>query len=282
MSKKTEKKESSALRFLYKTAFGRILLKPLTSRAVSNMVGRFMDSRLSYPLIRRFVKKNGIDLDDFYSDSFKSFNDCFTRKLKEGKREISFDPCAFISPCDGLLTAYKIDENTTLSIKGTRYSVTELLVNPDLAARYEGGICLVFRLCVNHYHRYIYIDNGYKGGNLFIKGRFHTVRPIALEAGPVFKQNSREYTVMHTDSFGDVTQIEVGAMLVGRIKNHHEECETVRGEEKGMFLYGGSTIILLVEKDMAKIDARFFDATERGVETDVKMGEVIGRKPSEE
>ena len=276
MKNESKKKESAALRFLYKNAVGRIILKPLTSRTVSNIAGKFMDSRLSKPLISSFVKKNGINLDDFYSDSFKCFNDCFTRRIREYLRPVDMVEDAFISPCDGLLSAYTVTEDMRLNIKGSEYSLSRLLVNPDLAERYAGGTCLVFRLCVNHYHRYVYIDNGTKGGNLFINGRLHTVRPIALESVPVFKENCREYTVMHTDNFGDVTQVEVGAMLVGKIKNHHDETDISRGEEKGMFLYGGSTVILLIEKGRAKIDSRFFEATERGEETDVMLGERIG------
>lgn len=277
-NKDNKKKESAALRFLYKSAFGRMLLKPLISVGVSNFVGRFMDSKLSKPLIGRFVKKNGINLDDFYSDSFGCFNDCFCRKIKEGKRPIDTDPCALISPCDALLSAYRIDADTRLSVKESVYSIKDLLVNPDLVARYEDGVCLVFRLCVNHYHRYIYLDSGNKGGNLFIKGKLHTVRPIALESVPVFKRNCREYTVLHTDNFGDVLQMEVGAMLVGKINNFHDECEFERGEEKGCFLYGGSTVILLLEKNTAELDGKFFEATDRGEEMDVVMGERIGYK----
>ena len=280
MSKNAGKGESKSLAFLYNNAFGRLLLKPLTSRRVSNFVGKFMDSRLSKPLIRGFVKKNKINLDDFHSDSFKCFNDCFTRKLKDGKRTIDMTNEALISPCDALLTAYPITEDLRLNVKGSEYTLSSLLVNPDLAERYSGGTCLVFRLCVNHYHRYIYIDDGNKGGNLYIKGRFHTVRPIALESCPVFKQNCREYTVLHTENFGDVTQIEVGAMLVGKIQNHHEDIEIHRGDEKGMFLYGGSTIILLLEDGRVNLDPRIFDATEHGEEVDVLMGERIGLKMS--
>ena len=158
--------------------------------------------------------------------------------------------------------------------------MSSFLVNPELAERYRGGTCLVFRLCVNHYHRYIYIDNGTKGGNFFIKGRLHTVRPIALETVPVFKENCREWTVLHTENFGDVTQVEVGAMLVGKIKNHHDDGEIIRGEEKGMFLYGGSTIVMLFEEGRANVDLRFFEATDKGEETEVRLGERIGLKMS--
>ncbi len=271
-------KESLSLRFLYNTAVGRLVLKPLASRTFSKMMGRFMDSRLSKPMIKRFVKKNGINLDDFYSDSFKCFNDCFTRKIKEDRRPIDMDENAFISPCDALLSAYTVDESTRLKIKGSIYSVSDLFENKELADKYTGGTCLVFRLCVTHYHRYIYLDNCTKENNHFIKGKLHTVRPIALEALPVFKRNCREYTVMHTHSFGDVTQMEVGAMLVGKIKNHHEDGEHLRGEEKGMFLYGGSTIVVFLEKDSAELDPKYFEATENGLETDVLMGQKLGTK----
>ena len=150
-----------------------------------------------------------------------------------------------------------------------------------IAEKYADGVCLVFRLCVNHYHRYIYVDNGSKGENVFIGGKLHTVRPIALETLPVFIRNCREYTVMQTENFGDVTQIEVGALLVGKILNHHGACNIQRGEEKGTFLYGGSTVILLLQKDAANVDEKYFAATEEGNETDVKMGQVIGTKNSE-
>ena len=278
MEKKTQKKESLGLRFLYNTAVGRLVLKPLTSRTVSKVMGRFMDSRLSKPMIKRFVKKNGINLDDFYSDGFKCFNDCFTRKIKEDRRPIDMDDRAFISPCDALLSAYRINEFTRLTIKNSRYSLPDLFESAELAEKYKDGICLVFRLCVTHYHRYIYLDNCMKEANRFIKGKLHTVRPIALEALPVFKRNCREYTVMHTHNFGDVTQMEVGAMLVGKIKNHHGGGEHFRGEEKGMFLYGGSTIVVFLEKDSVVLDRKYFDATEKGEEIDVLMGQKLGEK----
>lgn len=80
---------------------------------------------------------------------------------------------------------------------------------------------------------------------------------------------------MHTEHFGVVTQIEVGALLVGKIKNHHEEYHFVKGEEKGMFLYGGSTIVLLLEKGSVKIAEKIFEKTRLGEEYEVKMGERI-------
>ena len=268
--------ESRGLRFLYHNPIGRVLLRLLRARWVSRLAGAFMDSRLSKPLIRRFVKKNGIDLSEFESDSFRCFNDCFCRRIKEGLRPIDPDGDVLIAPSDGLLSAYPINGDTVLPVKGSEYTVSSLLRDGALAERFEDGVCLVFRLCVNHYHRYAYPVSGEKGENTFIKGTLHTVRPIALRRSPVFVENCREYTLIKSDRFGTVAQIEVGAMLVGKIKNHHGAKKVSRGEEKGTFLYGGSTIILLLEKDAVKIPALLFENTEKGLETPVKLGEAIG------
>jgi len=152
-----------------------------------------------------------------------------------------------------------------------------LLKDDELASSYENGFCLVFRLGVDNYHRYCYLDDGTKLSNKFIKGRLHTVRPIALSKFPVFCENAREYTVLQTKNFSDVIQVEVGALLVGKIKNFHNEYTFRRGEEKGCFLYGGSTIILLFKEGTIELRDELFTSSNDGEETPVKMGEVIGR-----
>ncbi len=270
------KRKERTLRFLYHTRPGRMLLKPLTCRPVSKVSGRFLDSRMSKPLIRPFVRKNNIDLRDFYADNFRCFNDCFTRRIREPLRPIDHRPESFISPCDGLLSVYPIQGDTVVPVKQSRYTLADLLDDKALAARYRDGLCLVFRLCVDHYHRYCYVDDGHKGDNRFLPGRLHTVRPVALAAGPVFTQNCREVTVLHTRRFGPVAQVEVGAMLVGKIHNHHGAGPIRRGQEKGMFLYGGSTVVLLVEKGRVRLDPTLLEASRHGKETPVRMGETLG------
>ncbi|MBE6807749.1 MAG: phosphatidylserine decarboxylase [Ruminococcaceae bacterium] len=265
--------KGGTLGFLYHTVPGRILLKLLTARWISKLCGAFLNTRLSKPLIGRFVRSNHIDLSEYESDSFRCFNDCFCRKVKEGGRPIPQDETVLFSPCDGLLSAYRITDDTVLPVKQSAYTIASLLQDETLAKRYQNGVCLVFRLCVNHYHRYCYPATGMKGDNVFLGGRLHTVRPIALEACPVFVENCREYTVIDTETFGQLVQMEVGAMLVGKIQNHHPAGPVTRGDEKGMFLYGGSTIILLLEKDAAPINEAYFTATANGEETPIRMGD---------
>lgn len=269
--------DGGALRVLYETVPGRVLLRLLSARWVSRVCGVFLDSRLSVPMIKGFAERSGIRLEDYLDRSFSSFNEFFTRRIRPELRPIAAEPDILPSPCDGRLSAYRIHDGLVIPVKQSRYSIADLLRDSTLAERYRGGICLVFRLCVDNYHRYHYIDAGRQSGNVFIPGRLHTVRPIALRNVPVFTENCREYTVMETENFGTVTEVEVGAMLVGRIKNRLGSGSFSRGEEKGMFLYGGSTVILLLEDGRAEIDRHFFDATEAGTETPVQLGQPLGR-----
>ncbi len=269
-------RDTRLLRFLYNTLPGRILLRLLSARPISRAVGAFMESRLSKPLIGRFVRKNGIDLSEFESDGFRCFNDCFSRKIRGGLRPIAEDPNVLIAPCDGLLSAYRLDGDTVLPVKQSAFTLTSLLRNDVLAERFHGGACLVFRLCVNHYHRYCYPADAAKGENVFLRGRLHTVRPVALAARPVFTENCREYTLLESDRFGALLQMEVGALLVGKISNLHGAATVSRGEEKGMFLYGGSTVILLLERGRVALPEEIFENTALGLETPVRMGEGIG------
>ena len=269
-------KDNKELMFLYRTIPGRIALKLLSSRAVSYVAGAYMDSPLSCSMIESFAKNNDIDMSEYEDERYDCFNSFFTRHIRSDMRPIDMEPSHFIAPSDGLLSAYHIHEGLVVPIKQSNYSIYDLVVDKRVADMYKDGICLVFRLCVDNYHRYCYPDSGYKGINRHIDGVLHTVRPIALRSLPVFTENSREYTLIKTDNFGTVLMMEVGAMLVGKIKNHHERAQVTRGQEKGYFEYGGSTIVLLVKKDKVKFDDALFEATDSGYETPVLMGECIG------
>lgn len=267
--------QNKGLRFLYGTVPGRVVLKLLTARFVSKAAGAYLSSPLSKPLIAPFMRKNNINPAEFDCSSFNSFNSCFTRKIKPELRPIDADPNHLIAPCDGLLSAFEIKSGLVLSVKNSRYTVLDLLQNSELAGRYQNGYCLVFRLCVNHYHRYAFVESGVQTNNTFLPGVLHTVRPVATAVLPVFTKNCREYTVITTKNFGQLLQMEVGAMLVGKIKNLHGAGPVQRGQEKGMFLYGGSTVIVLVEPGKITLQPGILKNTKEGVETPVLLGQAI-------
>lgn len=270
---------SKTLNFFYGNFIGRLFLKILVTKSVSNLIGYYMNSFLSKSRIRRFVKKHDIDMSEYEEKKYKSYNDFFTRKINVSRRPINSDKKTFISPCDSKLSVYTINEDLTLKIKDAYYSI-DSLVNGNIVSEYIGGYALVFRLSTDDYHRYCYIDSGSKENNYYIKGVFHTVQPISLKKYNFYKTNSREYTILNTDNFDKIVQVEVGAMGVGRICNHHKKYKFKKGEEKGCFEFGGSTIVLLVKKDVIDIDEDILNNSLENIETIVKYGEKIGTKSS--
>lgn len=273
--------ESRVIRFLYGSVIGRCMLKILVCPGISRAVGRYLESPHSKWLIPRFIKKHGIDMSGYERGDYQSFNAFFIRRRKAAEVKIDVAPHHLISPCDGYLSVYPIDKDRRVRIKHVEYSIRELLDNELLAASYRNGTCFVFRLTPQDYHRYCYIDDGIKGKNFNIKGKLHCVRSLACETYPVYIRNSRSYTVIQTMSFGKVVQMEVGALLVGKINNYHEDREVLRGEEKGYFSFGGSTVILLMEKGSVAPEERIMINMLIGKETRVRMGEKIASRQDE-
>lgn len=271
--------QDKLLSFLYTNIFGRMLLKPLIQPQVSKLAGRYLSSAHSKWLIPKFIERNEIDMDIYEECDYSSFNDFFTRKIKPDCRPVPEDLDVLISPCDCLATVYPIQENTTFSIKNTEYTLRSLLRSPRLAKRFRGGYAYVLRLTVEDYHRYLYSVSGKQSKNYHIDGTFHTVNPIANDYLPIYKENTREYTVIRSKEFGDVLQMEVGALLVGKISNHKQSTVVTRGEEKGFFEYGGSTIVVLTQKGRVTPRSDLLTNSKNGYETKVLQAYPLGILP---
>ncbi len=271
------------LKHLYNDRGGKLCLGLMIRPFVSKLGGRFLGSPLSRGLIPGFVKKNHIDLSVYEEKEYRSYNDFFIRRIREGERPFDEDPCALLCPCDGKVSASLITPDKRFLIKNREYTVESLLRNSRLAERFAGGYAVIVRLTVDDYHHYMYPAAGYKSPQVRIDGVFHTVNPAANDARPIYAENTREYCLIRTDGFGTLLVMEVGAMMVGKIHNlHPEERDVHRGEEKGYFEFGGSTVILLAQKGKVRIDEDLLLNTERGFETLVKMGEKIGEcEPAE-
>lgn len=268
------------LKWMYTHILGRIVLRILVCPVVSRIGGWLLGSKWSRVLIAPFVKKNHIDLSQYEPRKYGSYNDFFTRQIKSENRIWEGNAQILASPCDGKLSVYPIvqedGKKCRFSIKNTTYTLDSLLQSQKLAKRYEGGYACIFRLTVDDYHRYCYVDDGMKSENFRIPGIFHTVNPAANDVVPIYKENTREYSLLRSKHFKTVLMMEVGALMVGRITNYHGVCEVKMGQEKGRFEFGGSTVILLFQKDAVHIEERLLRSTKYGYETVVKMGEQIG------
>ena len=267
------------LEVIYGHALTRMLLRPFLSPAVSDICGKFLSTRLSRRIVPSFVKKNHIDLGIYERQEFDSYNAFFTRKIKAEQRPINEQKNILISPSDGKVTAYPITQKGRFWIKHTQYTAAQLLKDERLAERYMGGWIYVIRLTVDDYHRYCYVADGRKSRQRKIRGVLHTVNPVANDYYPIYKMNSREYCLLKTKELGTILLMEVGALMVGKISNHEEDSAQVkRGDEKGMFEFGGSTIVVMTEPGMAEPDKDIIQNTKAQAETLVKMGEPIGCK----
>ena len=263
--------QQKSLSFLYHTAVGRLLLKAMTRPWLSKIYGFYNHTWLSKWKIASFIRNHQIPMEDYKKEKYGSFNDFFIRTIRPEKRPISSSSRDFIACCDGKATLYPVTDDLLFSVKGSTYSVASILQNEALARRYEGGFCLVLRLSVDDYHRYCTIKKSYA-----IPGRLHTVNPIAYSKFSVFSENSRVVSVLKTEHFGIVTQVEVGALMVGKVVNHPVQ-KFQRGQEKGYFEFGGSTIVLFIEKDQVSFSSSFFTYSNQ-MEIRVQMGMVLGQK----
>lgn len=265
-----------SLRFLYRTKIGRLVLKILILPIISKIIGKFMDTKLSTIFIKPFIRKYQINLTDYINQNYQSFNDFFTRRLKN--INFSNNKNHLIAPADSKLSAYHISKNLTFKVKNTIYNLSLLLNDPKLAKEYENGWCLIYRLDVSDYHHYLYIDDGLIKQSIEIPGVLHTVKPIGITNALVFHANHRVINLLNTKNFDQVIQIEVGALMVGTIDNYHQLTKFNKGESKGAFRFGGSTIIQLFKENTITINQNIISNTNYNYETIVKIGETVGIK----
>jgi phosphatidylserine decarboxylase len=276
---KTEKVAGEKwLVWLYYNPIGEATLWALAKRKlVSSIYGTMMDRTSSAKKIHPFIEDFDIDMSVAQKQEFSNFNDFFTRKLKNNARPIDTSTTIVVSPADGKILAYANISNTDFFIKGYRFDVTSFLDNPELAQKYQNGALLIIRLAPMDYHRFHFPVTGNLSPNKKIDGDYYSVNPFALrKKAEIFCLNKREYTILSNPLIGDVVMAEVGATMVGSIVQTFNGSTVNKGEEKGYFKFGGSTVVLLFEKSKIHIDEDILINTAKGYETTVKMGERIG------
>lgn len=277
----TEKPPGEALlKFLYHKPFGEMALNLVVKRKfLSALYGKIKSSSSSTKSIQGFVDDLGIDMSEARKsiEEFTSFNDFFYRKLKPESRPIGD---GLVSPADAKLIAFEnVNEVGDFFVKGQKFTLTNYLQNESLAKKHKDSALLIFRLAPNDYHRYHFPYSGKVTEVTKISGRYFSVSPYALHSNftRVFCENKREYVTLATKDKGDILLSPVGATMVGTIISTFQPKTPVKkGEEMGYFAFGGSTIVMLVNKQHFKIDGDILKNTQEKIETAVKMGEQIG------
>ena len=249
------------LRFAYDNPVGRFAVWLFAKRRLfSWYYGRQMNREGSDIHIFKFIADYNVDVSEFAKSPFEfnTFNQFFHRALKPEARPIAQGAGVAVLPADGRHLAFPdVDKAAGFYVKGSKFTLEELLGDKDLAARFAGGSLLISRLCPSDYHRFHFPVSGIPSEAKLVKGSLYSVSPIALRRNILYLvQNKRFITLIEAPDFGTVAMIEVGATNVGSIvESFVAGRAAVKGEEKGMFAFGGSCVITLFKPGRIIFDA---------------------------
>lgn len=270
------------LKFLYYNPLGELPLNLVVKKKfLTEYYGKKMDKPESVKKIPSFIEQADINIAEAKKrvEEFKSFNDFFYRELKEGARTVDYRENVLASPADGKILAFEnLDREKEFYIKGDKFTLEEFFADKELANKYKNGVFMIIRLAPIDYHRFHFPADGEISESKLIDGVYYSVSTHAIKKNfRILCENKREYSILKTEKFGDIAMFEVGATMVGGIKQSYKSNSYVKkGEEKGYFYFGGSTCVLVFERGKVKIDEDLLENTKKGIETKVYMGEKIG------
>lgn len=271
------------LRFAYENLFGRGALHLFVKRPVfSRWYGWRMSSPASRARIAPFIQQYGLDPADFADapDSYGSFNDFFSRRLKPEARPVDAAADSVIFPADGRHLGFQnAEEISGVFVKGQRWDLAALLGDGALAERFRGGPLVLSRLCPVDYHRFHFPAAGVPGRAELINGPLYSVSAIALRRRLAYLwENKRVLTRLETEKLGTVLLLEIGATNVGTIQQTYQPGAPVaKGAEKGTFRFGGSSTITIFEPGRVQLAADLLEHSARQCELYTWMGDVMGR-----
>ncbi|HAZ15271.1 MAG: phosphatidylserine decarboxylase [Chlamydiae bacterium GWC2_50_10] len=271
------------IRLLYgKRPFLRFLL-PLIAKTplFSQLYALLQKSSFSRFKVQRFIRNYHVDASEFEKSpkEFTSFNDFFTRRLKPGCRPLAGGREVAVLPADARYLVYpRLEEADGLVVKGKRFSLEELLQNKEWLNRYRDGSLVLARLSPVDYHRFHFPVDGIPGDARLINGTLYSVNPLALKRNSaILAQNKRMITEIKSGLFGTLLFIEVGATYVGTIvQTYRPRLPCAKGEEKGYFSFGGSSLLLLFERGAIRLDSDLLKASKSRREVRALMGQSLG------
>jgi len=275
----------SWLRFAYENPAGRFFVWLMAKRAFFSLwYGYKMRKPESALRILPFLAKYEIDVDEFAKSAFdyKSFNEFFYRALKPGARPIAAGEEVAVLPADGRhLAVPDVDAAAGFYVKGMTFSLGELLGDGATAQKFAGGAMVISRLCPVDYHRFHFPVAGVPGEPRLINGWLYSVSPIALRRRLRYLvENKRVVTLVESPRFGTVAVIEIGATNVGSIQQGFVPGRAVaKGEEKGLFAFGGSCVITLFQRGRIRFEADLVEHSAQFTETYARMGDRLGVAP---
>lgn len=276
--------------WLYKTESGKALSTVVCKAPISKLYGALQDSPLSRNKIQPFIKNFNIPMEDYLPEEgrdtaspYSSFNKFFIRRFKEGKRHFTPNSAEMAAFSEARYFGYtSVHDEEKIPVKGLYLKPKALLSNTKWEETFHDGPLLLARLCPVDYHRYHYPDDGVVLDDYRVQGLLHSVNPLALKMKQdILMTNERHVTILDTKNFGKLAYIEVGAVCVGKIvqsKPLSKGSTFSRGDEKGYFLFGGSTVIVIGEKGKWTPSSDIIEFTKKGMETYIQLGMSVAQK----
>ena len=226
-------------------------VRVLPRMRLSRALGALTSARVPQPVldaaIQAFVRAYGVDLAevDMPVDGFRTFDEFFTRRLRDGARPVDPDSSVLVSPADGRLEDLgAISADGELTVKGQPYTAADLLGDAEDARAYEGGRYFIVYLSPRDYHRVHAPTCGNVQCVRYIPGTLFPVNRIGTDHIPqLFARNERLAIVQQSAVHGRVTTIMVGAIGVGRIGLSFDEVETNRGYSPGVRRYAEGSVV---------------------------------------
>ncbi len=272
---------NSILSFLYTTKAGQLIRYGLTKKWFSIAAGIYCDQSISKHHIPSFIETHNINMNEaiLQPQEFNTFNEFFTRRLKEHARPIDSDTHSIISPADGnILVFHHCSTRATFPIKSVTFNLEQFLDNKQLAQEFANGTVVIIRISPQDYHRFHFPCTCLPAAPQKINGKFESVNPIAYYTGiqPLTENERRLYT-LKKDDFDNILMVSVGALCVGKIiETYQPNTRYEKGAESGYFSFGGSTIVLIFKQGSVEIDKHIITHSQQNKETPIKMGQKIG------
>jgi phosphatidylserine decarboxylase len=267
------------------------LTRMVTSHATNLMTnlskkqGGKYDDPISAKEIAGFVRLHNLDVREVELDisEYKTFNEFFARKLKAGARPIDTptDHTRACSPADARMMVFQdMTVDTGKWIKGAKFTVENLLSNEgkQYVSELQGGSMVIARLAPQDYHRWHVPITGKVGTPIPIAGHLYTVNPIAINhAVNVYTENKRVLIPIQSEEFGLVMLVAVGAIMVGSIVIENDEGKVKeKGSLNGYFKFGGSTVLVLFQKNRIKFREELLTNSRANIESLIKCGSFLG------
>jgi len=235
-----------------------------------------------------FIEEYHINMDQFEPSDwteYPSFQEFFVRHHKPGARPIyaEDDDSIAVIPSDCRVTVYdSVAETKRLWIKGHGWNIGKLLEDNELAKTWADGAVGCFRLSPQDYHRYHSPVSGTVEWDKNIPGEYYGVDPMAVRSKiDVLGENTRHCVCIDSPDFGKVLFVAIGADEVGTVKLN-EKCmqkgaQIKKGEEVGIFEFGGSSIIVAFEKGRIVWDDDLLHWSRKAIMVDVEVGMRMGQ-----